>query len=127
MAWPPRFTYSPSACNRMVDLPMPGSPPTNSAEPGTKPPPVTRSNSAMPVMRRAGGASSVFKSSSANLRRLTRRPAVAPMGGAAPSSVMVFQPPQDSHLPDHLGVVAPQVWQTKVGEDLAMPNEYKKR
>ncbi len=33
---------------------------------------------------------------------------------------MVFQPPQASHLPDHLGVVAPQDWQTKVAEDLAM-------
>ena len=35
---------------------------------------------------------------------LTRRVAPAPMGGATPSSVMVFQPPQASHLPDHLGV-----------------------
>jgi len=42
------------------------------------------------------------------------------MGGAAPSSVMVFQPPQASHLPDHLGAVAPQLWQTKEEEDLAM-------
>ena len=92
---------------------MPGSPPTSSAEPGTSPPPVTRSNSAMPVTRRGGGASSVLRSSSANLRPLTRRAALAPMGGAAPSSVMVFQPPQASHLPDHLGVAAPQDWQTK--------------
>ena len=43
-----------------VDLPMPGSPPTSSTEPRTKPPPVTRSNSAMPrgqarsLMRLAG-------------------------------------------------------------------------
>ena len=48
------------------------------------------------------------------------------MGGAAPSSVMVFQPPQDSHLPDHLGAVVPQVWQTKEAEDLAIANGYKK-
>src|SRR5471032_3131920 len=110
----------------MVDLPMPGSPPISSAEPGTNPPPVTRSNSAMPVMRRGGGASSDFKSSRANLRPLTRRPALAPIGGAAPSSVMVFQPLQASHLPDHLGAVVPQVWQTKVAEDLAMRYGYKK-
>jgi hypothetical protein len=32
---------------------------------------------------------------------------------------MVFQPPQASHLPDHLGAMLPQVWQTKE-EDLAM-------
>ena len=78
----------------------------------------------MPVTRRGGGASSVLRSSSANLRPLTRRVALAPMGGAAPSSVMVFQPPQASHLPDHLGAVAPQDWQTKEGEDFAMNRLY---
>src|SRR5690348_16541878 len=103
-----------------VDFPIPGSPPTKSAEPGTKPPPHTRSNSVMPVMRRGGGASSVLRSSSANLRPFTRLVALPPMGGAAPSSVMVFQPPQASHLPDHLGAVAPQDWQTKLVWDLAM-------
>jgi hypothetical protein len=46
--------------------------------------------------------------------------AVAPMGGAAPSSVMVFQPPQDSHFPDHLGAVVPQDWQTKEAVERAM-------
>src|ERR1700759_2624616 len=102
----------------MVDLPIPGSPPISSAEPGTRPPPVTRSNSAMPVTRRGGGASSDLRSSSANLRPFSRRPALLPMGGAAPSSVMVFQPLQASHLPDHLEVAAPQVWQTKL-DDLA--------
>src|SRR6185295_777234 len=96
----------------MVDLPMPGSPPTNRAEPGTSPPPVTRSNSPMPVGRRLGGASSVFRSSRLILRPLTRRDAPPPKGGAMPSSVMVFQPPQASHLPDHLAWVAPQDWQT---------------
>src|SRR6185312_5770774 len=101
-----------------VDLPMPGSPPTKRAEPGTNPPPVTRSNSPMPVMRRGGGASSDLRSSSSKRRPLTRRTPDL-IGGAAPSSVMVFQPPQDSHLPDHLEVVAPQDWQTKL-EDLAM-------
>ena len=74
----------------------------------------------MPVTRRGGGASSVLRSSSANLRPFTRRVALPPMGGAAPSSVMVFQPPQASHLPDHLDADAPQDWQTKLAEDLAM-------
>src|SRR5690242_14515471 len=96
----------------MVDLPMPGSPPTNSAEPGTKPPPVTRSNSAMPVGRRWGGASSVFRSSRLILRPLILLLAPEPKGGAMPSSVMVFHPPHASHLPDHLAWVAPQDWQT---------------
>src|SRR5689334_8553491 len=104
----------------IVDLPMPGSPPTSKAEPGTNPPPVTRSNSAMPVGRRWGGASSVFKSSSVILRPFTRRLAPDPKGGAIPSSVMVFQPPQASHLPDHLAWVAPQDWQTKEADDFAI-------
>src|ERR1700743_3132674 len=104
----------------MVDLPMPGSPPTSSAEPGTSPPPVTRSNSLMPVGRRWGGASSVFRSSRVMRGPWPRRAAPEPSGGAMPSSVMVFQPPQASHLPDHLAWVAPQDWQAKLGEDLAM-------
>src|SRR5580698_5328830 len=104
----------------MVDLPMPGSPPTRRAEPGTSPPPVTRSNSAIPVGRRCGGASWLLRSSNAIGRPLMRRTAPEPWGGAMPSSVTVFQPPQASHLPDHLAWDAPQDWHTKVVEDLAM-------
>jgi hypothetical protein len=35
-----------------VDLPMPGSPPISVTDPGTRPPPSTRSNSAEPVDKR---------------------------------------------------------------------------
>jgi hypothetical protein len=38
----------------------------------------------------------------------------------APSSVIVFHPPQASHLPAHLDVTFPQDWQAKDAEDLAM-------
>ena len=38
-----------AACNSSVDLPMPGSPPSSTIEPGTMPPPSTRSSSPMPV------------------------------------------------------------------------------
>jgi hypothetical protein len=41
-----------------------------------------------------------------------RRRASPPLGGAAPSSAIVFQPPQASHLPDHFEWTAPQDWQT---------------
>ena len=44
----------PATCSSSVDLPMPGSPPTSRVEPRTKPPPVTRSNSAMPERMRGG-------------------------------------------------------------------------
>jgi hypothetical protein len=100
----------------MVDLPTPGSPPTSSAEPGTSPPPQTRSNSAIPVTRRPGAMSSVFRSSSAKARPFLRGPALLPSGAGAASSVIEFHAPQASHLPAHLVVTAPQDWQTKVAE-----------
>ena len=58
-----------------VDLPMPGEPPSSTSEPGTSPPPRTRSTSPMPV--RSRGARAVSTS-----RRRTTRPAAAP--AAAP-------------------------------------------
>src|SRR5450759_2860165 len=39
-----------------VDLPMPGEPPSSTSEPGTRPPPSTRSSSPMPVDIRSTGA-----------------------------------------------------------------------
>ena len=84
------------------------------AEPGTMPPPVTRSSSALPVVKR--GASAVLPESNS---RVTTRPRVAlviPDPGAGPasvSSVIVFHSLQDAHLPDHRDDVAPQFWQTK--------------
>ena len=54
--WPLRASAE-AACISSVDLPMPGSPPTSSAEPRTMPPPVTRSSSEMPDRMR--GASSI--------------------------------------------------------------------
>ena len=57
-----------------VDLPMPGSPPISVAEPGTKPPPATRSSSPMPVTMRGSGSDSPARSSSGK----GRPPAAAP-------------------------------------------------
>ena len=42
-----------ATCNMIVDLPIPGSPPTSTIEPGTMPPPKTKSNSSSPVRQRA--------------------------------------------------------------------------
>jgi len=36
----------------------------------------------------------------------------APVGAAPASSLREFQDPQDAHLPDQRGAVAPQLWQT---------------
>ena len=41
-----------AVCSKIVDLPIPGSPPINTTEPATSPPPSTRSNSLIPVGRR---------------------------------------------------------------------------
>jgi hypothetical protein len=91
---------------------MPGSPPTSVAEPGTSPPPATRSNSPIPETWRF---SSTLEPESATKSIL--RPPVATLFGSASwpaaSSTIEFHAPQSSHLPDHLRCVAPQAWQTK--------------
>ena len=45
----PAAESAPRSCRRRVDLPIPGSPASRTTEPGTKPPPRTRSRSASPV------------------------------------------------------------------------------
>ena len=52
---------------------MPGSPPSSSTEPRTKPPPVTRSSSAMPEGRRGASCASPASGSSAKQPALARR------------------------------------------------------
>ena len=66
---------------------MPGSPPTSSAEPRTKPPPVARSSSAMPVAMRGASSMSPDSVVSATGRPLRgdaqrRRPAADAAAGA---------------------------------------------
>src|SRR5436190_762423 len=52
-----RFAHLPAKCaaawRSTVDLPMPGSPPMRTSDPGTTPPPRTRSNSPIPVVSRS--------------------------------------------------------------------------
>src|SRR6185437_4538261 len=110
------------ACVSKVDLPMPGSPPTNSTEPRTKPPPVTRSSSVMPEGRRGASLLLPVRLSSANVRPLRRERTetgieVAPV---VSSSLSVFHSPQESHFPCQRLYAAPQFWQTKERVDLAM-------
>src|SRR3984893_8701016 len=101
---------------------MPGSPPTKTPEPLTKPPPVTRSSSAIPEGRRGASWLLPVNVSSANSRPLRRERietgiVVAPVMS---SSTRVFHSPQDSHLPCQRLYAAPQFWQTKESADLAM-------
>jgi hypothetical protein len=100
---------------------MPGSPPTSSTEPRTKPPPVTRSSSAMPDERRGASWLLPARLSSAKVRPLRFERIDTGMLPAVSSSASVFHSPQDSHLPCQRLYAAPQFWQTKERVvDLAM-------
>src|SRR5512147_1395145 len=122
MTGAPLMASAAAAWSRSVDLPMPGSPPTSTAEPGTSPPPSTRSNSAMPVGSRGASRVSVprpSKEAALPLPPLMATSAGGPAGAAA-SSMMLFHSPQAAHFPDQREVTAPQAWQTKALEALAM-------
>src|SRR5882757_3319542 len=90
-----------------VDLPMPGSPPTSVTDPGTIPPPSTKSNSARPVRQRPNA--SVFNSDKRMGGLEVGRPALAaePLNRPTASSINEFQAPQASHFPPHFGWSAP--------------------
>src|SRR5437588_11603046 len=101
---------------------MPGSPPTSSTEPRTKPPPVTRSSSPMPDDRRGASVLLPVRLSSAKVRplRLERIETGIEVAPDVSSSASVFHSPQDSHFPCQRLYAAPQFWQTKERVDLAM-------
>ena len=108
---PRRVTYSvrragaarwPSAIPVSVDLPMPGEPPSSTSEPGTRPPPSTRSSSPMPVDRRSSGAARLARGARpASGPRRPVPPCAAPSRGGARSSTSVFHAPQPGHWPCH--------------------------
>ena len=107
----------PSAIDVSVDLPMPGEPPSRTSEPGTSPPPSTRSSSPIPVFSR--GIRGAWTSDS--VTGLTARPAGAPVRaegprdppGTATSSLSVFHSPQPGHCPIHFAEEWAQAEQTK--------------
>src|SRR2546422_1098458 len=87
---------------------MPGSPPTNTTDPGTIPPPSTKSNSRRPVCHRSNPTVPTADSRTGGLPdgdgprsgRLSVRPTA--------SSTSVFHAPHASQRPPHLGCSAPQ-------------------
>src|SRR5258705_5185812 len=80
---------------------MPGSPPTKSTEPRTKPPPVTRSSSVIPDDSRGASWLLPVRLSSLNTRPLRRERTQTRIAGApgGSSSANVFHSPPSSHLP----------------------------
>src|SRR4051794_10538867 len=113
MARRPALANAAPSCSSSVDLPMPGSPPISRAEPGTMPPPVTRSSSANPVGMRVT-LSVVFVSVSRSAARPFDERVMPEPGVAATSasSSIVFHSPQVTHLPAQREATAPQLWHT---------------
>ena len=103
-----------TVCMTSVDLPIPGSPPIRTREPGTSPPPNTRFNSSSCILIR-GSSSATISASASGLgfcvsipdtgRRLTG-------SFLTISSTYVFHSPQDGHLPTHFGESCPQLLHT---------------
>ncbi len=83
------------------------------AEPGTTPPPQTRSNSSRPVASRGGEGVSEVRPSKFSPRALAERAGLSAPGGLDwLSSTRLFQALHAEHWPDHREWTAPQVWQT---------------
>ena len=88
-------------------------------EPGTRPPPSTRSSSPIPVVIRSAAPASTSASLTGRTARLERLP--PPAGAAARcSSTKVFHSPQPGQRPCHFGLSWPQAEQAKRVEDRAM-------
>src|SRR5690606_4857902 len=109
-------------CSRMVDLPMPGSPPISTTDPSTRPPPSTRSSSPEAVEKR--GTSSTLTSARVLICTCSPAQPARPLGVAALASsrvsTRVFQAPHSPHCPAHFGKVAPHSVQPYMRLALAM-------
>ena len=96
-------------CRRSVDFPIPGSPPTRTREPGTIPPPSTRSSSSSPVISLTW--SSVRTSDRARTCASFRVFTAAVFAVVIISSANVFHSLQAGHCPSHFVSSCPQFWQ----------------
>ncbi len=115
----PRAAIWPSACINNVLLPMPGSPPISVTEPGTRPPPRTRSSSASSVGRGAAPemTTSPIGTGTGTARRAlpapdAARPAETRAGGRVDSETDPHVP-HSVQRPSHFGDWAPQVAHSK--------------
>ena len=91
---------------------MPGSPPTSIAEPGTIPPPIARSNSAIPVAIRSGSATGWSSPTSGIARPPPWRLCLAAkmLDTSAHSWTSVFHSLQSAHWPCQRLEIEPQAW-----------------
>ena len=111
-----------------VDLPIPGSPPTSTTEPGTRPPPSTRSSSARPLASRGAPTASTRPSGTAlpapgvgSRPSRSPTPADAAPGEAVASSTSESQLPQPGQRPSQRGCCAPHSVQAYTRRAFATP------
>src|SRR6185295_5705546 len=104
-----------AAWSRSVDLPIPGSPPTRTSEPGTRPPPKTRSSSSIPRRRRGMSASAMPARGSATPAAVAPRAIARSVRVVSRTTVStnVFQPSHARHCPSQRRKDSPQDWHTK--------------
>src|SRR5687768_16741273 len=100
-----------------VDLPMPGSPPINTNDPGTIPPPKTRFNSASCVtilVSLPASTSSIFTGLFCLCLKVScLHSFLFASCFCMTSSTSEFHVPHDGHLPCHLADSWPHCWQKK--------------
>ena len=103
-------------CRRSVDFPIPGSPPTSVREPGTIPPPSTRSSSPIPVGIRSSFPVEISVRCTGFLPAALWLPSPwFPAGvlAAVGSSTNVFHSLHAGHWPIHFADSYPQFWQKR--------------
>src|SRR2546425_12318622 len=113
---PETYSVRIPACSRRaahwsssVDLPIPGSPPTSTTDPGTIPPPNTKSNSGRPVLHRSTLLLSTSESRTGGTLEGSAFPrSTFPTFRPTTSSTSVFHAPHASQRPPHFGCSAPQ-------------------
>ena len=104
----PRSATAASTWNSRVDLPTPGGPKTSVTAPATKPPPITRSTSSIPVAMGSASPPTIWQRGTAS-----GPPAAAFVAEAVAVAVAVnvFHSAQFGHRPAHCKAVQPQVVQ----------------
>lgn len=89
---------------------MPGSPPTSTIDPGTRPPPSTRFSSSEGICMRGSSVVSISETFCTRLAGVSPRCFSAFTDDEVTvtrSSTIVFQAPHDGHRPSHFGESAP--------------------
>ena len=114
-----RLSASP-ACNSIVDLPMPGSPPSSVTEPSTRPPPSTRSSSSIPVGTRGSSRSATWDSRCGSALVAASAPRSGLLRAATATRRNESPAPHAGHSPCHCRLSLPHWSHTKTSRDFAM-------